>query len=148
MGAGELEAAFPGLKNSGFEVTSDKSDRPNCIGWVLNSNLYFDPVIGGSIGGYYWPDGIRKDDTVTAWSELFSLHGFRDCPTADLDVETEKIGIYVGADGNATHVAKQLNTGEWTSKVGKAEDIRHGTLDALVGKEFGTIDKIMSRQRR
>ncbi len=150
MGAAELEAFFPHLKNRGYEITSNQGDRPNCIGWVLRSSLYFDPVgVGGTfLGGYYWPEGVRRDDTIEAWSELFALHQYQKCDHGDLEPDTEKIAIYAGPDGEAYHVARQLPSGEWTSKLNKLEDIQHRTLDALLGSEYVAVAKFMKRPRK
>lgn len=149
MGATDFEALFPNLKPGEYEITSDKSDGQNCIGYALFANLYFDPGIGGRfIEGYFWPDGIRADDTVDAWAQLFELHGYRDCEGRHLEPDTEKIAIYAGDDGEASHVARQLPSGEWASKVNKLEDIRHRTLDVLLGPDYRSVVKIMKRPRR
>jgi len=146
MGAGDLESLFPRLRGSGYQITSEQADQPNCIGWALYSNLYFDP--GGSVmGGYYWPPGVRRDDSLEAWSEVFALHNYRDCDADAVEPDSEKIAIYVGPDGDPWHVARQLTSGEWTSKLNKLEDIRHPTLDALVGAHYVRIAKIMKRPR-
>jgi hypothetical protein len=68
---------------------------------------------------------MRRDDSVEAWIELFELHGYRRCDSADLEEGMEKIAIYADSNGEALHVARQLSSGEWTSKIGKLEDIRH-----------------------
>ncbi len=150
MGASDLEVLFPRLKSGGYRITSPQSDKPNCIGWALQSPFYFDPVGAGGtfLGGYYWPEGIRQDDSLDAWSRLFELFGFRECESHELEPETEKIAIYAGPDGEAWHVARQLPSGEWTSKLNKLEDIQHQTLDALFGADYVAIAKIMKRPRR
>lgn len=103
---------------------------------------------GGGISGYYWPEDIRADDTVDAWIQLFSLFNFEVCDDADLEDGMEKIAIYADLEGEASHVARQLPSGEWTSKLNKLEDISHRTLDALLRiPEFVVIAKIMKRPR-
>ena len=39
--------------------------------------------------------------------------------------------FYVKEDGQVTHAARQLNSGEWTSKLGRLEDVRHKSPDVL-----------------
>ena len=145
-----LEVCFPRLKGSGYAITSDKADRPNCIGWALQSSLYFDPVgVGGGFGGYYWPSGIRADDSAESWRQLFEMFGFEECPTNDVEADTEKIAIYIGSDGEQSHVARQLPSGHWTSKMGNLEDIQHTTLDDLLSAsaDYIQVVTIMKRPR-
>src|SRR3989304_1946690 len=106
-----IEHCFPHLRSEGYQVTSPEAPRPNCIGWALRSNLYFDPDFVGVVGGYYWPEGITANDTVGAWIELFELHGYRRCEGASLESDAEKVAIYGDTAGNATHVARQLPSG-------------------------------------
>lgn len=146
MGASELESLFPRLRTSGYQITSKQADQPNCIGWVLYSNLYFDPS-GSIVGGYYWPPGIRRDDSLEAWSELFALHRYTECDDATLEPDSEKIAIYGGPDGEPWHVTRQLISGEWTSKLNKLEDIQHPTLEALIGPDYVEVVRIMRRPR-
>jgi hypothetical protein len=145
MGSDRLEELFPGLRTSRYVITSEPADAPNCIGWALGSELYFDPKLGGFIGGYYWPDGVLKDDTTAAWIQLFELHGYQQCNTGALEPRTEKIAIYVDEGGEAQHVAKQLPSGAWSSKLGKLEDIEHDTLAAIVSYDYGSLFKFMKR---
>ena len=97
--------------------------------------------------GYYWPPNISNEDTVESWAQTFQLHGYQKCDIPDLEPETEKVAIYADAIG-PQHVARQLLTGAWTSKLGRAHDIEHMTLDALAGGEYGEVVLIMKRPRR
>ena len=47
--------------------------------------------------------------------------------------------------GEFTHVALQLPTGRWTSKLGGLEDIEHDTLKALEGIDYGEPVRFMKR---
>lgn len=144
-----LEKYFPRLKGAGYLIRSDQADRPNCVGYALGSNLYFDPVgLGGGIGGYFWPHGIATDDSVNSWCELFALFDFARCEDGALQDGIEKIAIYADANGEAAHVARQLPSGAWTSKLGFLEDIEHDSLEALVGDDYATVSVYMRRRRR
>lgn len=147
VSADQLEAIFPALRQGGYAITSEQADFPNCIGWALHSNLYFEPELSRFIGGYYWPEGVRRDDSVAAWIQLFELHGYRTCRTAEPEPGEEKVAIYADEHGVSQHVARQLASGEWTSKLGKLEDIQHRTLDVLAGKDYGQVTVVMKRQR-
>ena len=146
----DLEELLPGLKHCVYEVTSPRSDAQNCIGHALQANLYFDPGVGGTfIEGHYWPPGIRADDSVAAWVQLFELNQFRECANSDLEEGIEKIAIYAGTDGETSHCARQLSSGRWTSKLNKLQDIQHDSLtDLLSPPEYAAVVKFMSRPRR
>jgi hypothetical protein len=106
------------------------------------------------VRGYYWPPGVPKDDSVQSWIRVFEIHGYEPCPGDEPEQGIEKIAIYGKSNGDATHVARQLPTGEWTSKLGKLEDIEHDNLGALEGvydssdmADYGVVIQIMSRSR-
>ena len=42
-------------------------------------------------------------------------------------------------------MARQLAAGDWTSKLGKEEDLTHHTLKSLEGNLYGTVLKFMKR---
>ncbi len=42
---------------------------------------------------------------------------------------------------------RSIESGMWTSKLGKSEDIEHKTLEGLEGEEYGTIECILKRAR-
>jgi hypothetical protein len=58
------------------------------------------------------------------------------CDAAEQEPGYEKITIYV-KDSTPAHVARQLPSGEWTSKLGGGHDIRHEQLSGLEGDEYG-----------
>jgi hypothetical protein len=56
----------------------------------------------------------------------------------------EKVALF--SDGlYYTHAARQLASGKWTSKLGKAEDIEHDTPDDLAGGVYGDVVQVMRR---
>jgi hypothetical protein len=58
----------------------------------------------------------------------------------------EKIAIYA-LNNLPTHTARQLVTGEWTSKLGEDYDISH-TVSCMDGPEYGTAVVYMQRPRQ
>lgn len=92
---------------------------------------------------YYWPVEPRQC-TVEAFIRAFQSLGYTVCESALLEPALEKIAVYVGDNGQPTHVARQLESGQWTSKCGKAEDITH-FLEALEGTCYGRVAVIMQR---
>ncbi len=102
----------------------------------------------------YWPEGIRRDGSVEAAIELFQSLGFTCTHLNDVGLEKGvlKVAIYGDAAGY-THVARQLPSGMWMSKIGKLQDIEHDSLDALTSvigrigtaddKAYGNLAQIM-----
>lgn len=156
MPSDEIEDLFPSLSTHGYSIDSPQAKHYNCIAWALHdTQQYWDPNML-PVRGYYWPPGVPQEDTVLAWVRVFEIHGHRECDAGDLEADFEKIAIFGKSDGTATHVARQLDAGEWTSKLGKLEDIRHNTLAGLEGDydsinnddDYGKVVQFMKRPRR
>jgi len=139
----ELEALFPGLTSTSYQVTSPDDPAYNCIAWALGDVTHF--WYDAPVRGYYWPPGVKSADTISGWMEVFSVHGYQLSGDGSLEPEYEKVAIYVDADGAPSHVSRQKASGIWTSKLGKGEDIDHADLVALEGKEYGKVACIMKR---
>ena len=81
--------------------------------------------------------------------EAFEALGYHLCLSEALEPGLEKIAIYgvQGPDGLSipTHAALQLPSGEWTSKLGRFEDIRHQTVEGVSGPVYGRARIFMSR---
>lgn len=75
---------------------------------------------------------------------LFAGEGFSLCDSDELEPGYEKIAIYAIA-GLFTHVARQLNGGQWTSKVGSLEDITHLSPASMSEGIYGFVHCIMRR---
>src|SRR6266487_3030890 len=125
-----LEASFPKLKADGAAKTSDSSKRYNCIAWSAqrDSLRWWDP--GRSEPWEYWPDDVPDDYSFDSFVLLFEKLGFQRCVGAHLELFFEKVALY-GDSSGFTHVASQLASGAWTSKLGTYEDIRHNSLQCL-----------------
>jgi hypothetical protein len=72
------------------------------------------------------------------------MSGFQVCAFSDLEEGFEKIAIYT-MNGLVTHVARQLPTGRWTSKMAQALDAEHLTPDTLCGEGYWQIALYMRR---
>lgn len=142
----ELEQSFPNLLEDDYQITSPKDAGYNCMAWAVGDTSHFWYDV--KVRGYYWPPGAGSADAVEGWKSAFAIHGYTDAESGNLEQGLEKVAIYVDADGNPTHVARQTETGEWTSKLGKDYDIRHATLNALEGDEYGKVAVIMQRPCR
>jgi hypothetical protein len=75
---------------------------------------------------------------------LETVGGYTKCDSPALEPGFEKLAIY-GDRLGFTHVAKQLPTGVWTSKLGAWEDIEHNNPEALEGKSYGRVKAVIRR---
>jgi hypothetical protein len=140
----DLEEDFPNLRASDWAVTSPQSKAYNCIAYAAYDLRRNWDACG--LYGYYWPPGALKEDSVKGWMDAFRVLSYKPCDNADLEPGFEKIAIYA-KDGVPTHVARQLESGSWTSKLGRDEDICHPTLEALNGSFYGEVVRVMRRPR-
>ena len=138
----ELENDCPGLCESPYTITSPRDPNYNCIAFAVGDVTHFWYDV--KLAGYYWPPGVASADTLEGWIQVFREHGYVETDDASLNLEYEKIAIYVGTDGCPEHVARQKASGMWTSKMGKGVDLEH-SLDALEGVFYGKVTKIMQR---
>jgi hypothetical protein len=135
----ELASQFPKLVADGACKTSEATRQYNCIAWsaARDKNRWWQPVIEEAWD--YWPPGVPDDCSFESFVILFETLGYEKCDGHDLEILYEKVVLYADAMG-FTHVASQLCSGAWTSKLGPLEDIRHNTLEALEGNygyEYG-----------
>lgn len=127
-----------------FNVTSEATLQYNCFAWALgNDSQWVDPTAEYS----YWPECIPNYNTIDSVIELFRGAGYEPCNDGSLETGHEKIAVYV-KDGEPTHAARQLASGQWTSKLGRYEDIVHSTPEELQGNNhysYGRVSLFMAR---
>lgn len=133
------------IEGTNFEFTSLRTDRPefydgndyNCFSWAINKPDYW-----RSLGGYGFPElkGVDDsifDDSVQSYVTIFGQYGFSVCQETKPEKGFVKIVLYGNDAGKWTHVARQLDNGEWTSKMGDYEDIKHIDVDCVGGGSYG-----------
>ena len=136
-----IEQAFPGLRESFFEITSPPTNSYNCIAWAASDTLrWWWPA-----PEYFWPNDVATTSTLDAFVSVYEGMGFMSCDDSAPENEFERIAIFVDADGIPSHASRQLETGRWTSKLGNADDIEHD-LCALEGDHYGKVALIMKRR--
>jgi hypothetical protein len=111
-----------------FVVTSWPIGNYNCIAWAAEDQSYWwwpDPD-----GESFWPHGVSREDTVDAFLAAFKILGYSPCDTYDLEPGKEKLAIYA-VSGRVKHMARQLPSGRWTSKLGEWWDIAHEAVDGV-----------------
>lgn len=121
--------AFPALESEGFQQTSPCSPKYNCIAWAAGQHTqwwwpYSDPR-------YYWPEGVPREVTLTAFLQAFASLGFVPCSDGQLESAVEKVALYA-IDGRPTHAARI--------------DITH-TVAGLEGPLYGKVIAFLMRQR-
>jgi hypothetical protein len=139
----DLDQAFPGLRGTGYDITSPQTTDYNCIAWAASdSSNWWQP---DPFAQYYWPPGVPRLGTVEAHEQAFAQLGFEPCLSLAYEAGFEKVAIYVDANQAVTHMARQLPDGKWTSKLGQSYDITHDTLRDIEGQEYGTFRRVLRR---
>lgn len=135
---------FPALRLGGFTLTSRESDEYNCIAWAaLDTTRWWWPSPDA-----YWPAEAPQAETVESFIVAFRRLGFEPCDLSEaLEAGVEKVAIYAKADGRPTHMARQTETGEWTSKLGEGCDIEHHSLNGVEGVTYGRVVQMLKRPR-
>ena len=128
-----MEQVFPGLRGSSYEEKSPSTVNYNCIAWAAGeTHRCWWPI---DHPRYYWPRHILKEESIPCFLRTFQEEfGYEVCPDGQLQRGYEKVALYVDPQQIPTHMARQLPTGVWTSKLGDFQDIEHHTLEALEGK--------------
>lgn len=88
--------------------------------------------------------------TIEAFIGAYATVGYSQCANGAVEAGIEKVALFAIQTGNGlipTHAARQLETGEWTSKLGRFEDICHPMLEAVNGPTYGQPICYLSRPR-
>ena len=109
---------------------------------------WWEPFVVPPPPGIYWPAEATPDNTLPAWAEAYATRGFVCCASGVLEAEFVKIAIYADERDVPQHVARQLASGHWTSKLGGLEDIEHATLEVLEDGDYGRVRMFLKRPRR
>lgn len=131
---------------SGYSVTSPETPEYNCIAWAAWDNETWWWPDAQHL--YYWPPEIPRTETLEAFVKAFEIFGYTVCNNVTNEEGFEKIAIYIDSHGKPTHAARQLSSGNWTSKLGSLEDIEHKTLGVLTGFSYGIVGIIMKRPKK
>jgi hypothetical protein len=137
-----LETLFPAFGGSGYVITSAVDDRYTCVAWAAHDNERWWWPDQDS----YWPDGAPREETIAAFVAAYGVLGFVSCDGPFLEAGFEKVAIYAAPDSVPTHVARQLPSGLWISKLGQLQDIQH-QLEDLAGPAYGSCARFLKRQQ-
>jgi hypothetical protein len=138
-----LEELFPALAGTVYQVTSPRDADYNCIAWAAGERrAWWWPSRDAT--REYWPPGVPREPTREAFVAAFASLGYQPCVGEGPEAGYEKVAIFANSQGTPTHAARQLPSGRWSSKLGKAEDIEHALHD-LEGALYGFAVVIMRR---
>jgi hypothetical protein len=132
---------YPGLRTGHLRITSPQTETYNCVAWAGGDDARKwnpDPY-----GLFYWPEETRED-TLEGWIRAFTRLGYAECETGTLEPGFEKVVIY-GTERAPNHIARQLPSGMWTSKMGEVEDIEH-EVAGLAGSRYGNVLVYLRRE--
>ena len=137
-----IEALFPNLKNTTFNITSPEKVDYNCIAWAAGeSDTWWWP---DQLDTCYWPENTERTETLEAFTKAFESLSYLICDSVEHEEAFEKIALYANEHNKPTHAARQLESGLWTSKLGQSFDIEH-ELNGVSGHKYGRIVTIMKR---
>lgn len=138
-----IEDLFPGLRGTAYQIKGPPDPVYNCIAWAAGAtDIWWWPV--GDPQRVYWPAGVSRKETLDAVQAAFTTLGFAVCDHAELEPGFEKVALFANAAAFPTHVARQLESGRWTSKLGQLELLEHALRD-LEGVEYGSVVLVMKR---
>jgi hypothetical protein len=144
---------FPQLSRVGFvidDVTSPYTIDYNCIAFAAKdyTQPWWPMPHHISLRYYYWPPGLPREypATIENFINAFKTLGYEQCKSAERERGYEKVAIYVTANNEPTHMARELGDGVWFSKLGDFQDIRQHTLEAVETASYGQPKYFMRRR--
>jgi hypothetical protein len=142
-----IKDRFPNLDKEVFCAESESEDHYNCIAWAADDCDHWweptpDPIDG------HWPISWRAY-VPECYIEAFKEEKHYEVCATDFSLEPgfEKVALYLDADGDPAHMARQLSNGIWTSKLGHGWDILHQTPTGVEGDRYGAAVIVMRRLR-
>jgi hypothetical protein len=140
---------LPNLTDQNCAITSPASRTYNCIAWAASIDVLWwwpDPTYQ-----YFWPPNVPREITIDAFIKSYGTLGYTVCADGDLEAEFEKIALYAKrmpwGDVEPTHAARQLPDGQWTSKLGPCEDVRHAEVTDVNGPAYGINVQFLKRAK-
>ena len=119
---------FPNLTGTTHEVTSVATTEYNCVAWAL-----------GSIDAWIQPADDETGSPPLFMDWVIGVLGARGfVPVNALPESGDALAVFATAE-QFTHIARRLENGRWTSKLGDWEDIEHNDLNCLEGGAYGFV---------
>ena len=130
------------LKTNFYQIVSEDTESYNCIAWAKDENL---KVPMWPFKGYYWPSDLPLIETLQNFINAFRKEGYEICTDGLFENGFEKLAIYQ-KESEPLHMARQMQDGQWTSKLGDLEDIVHSTCSELEGEFYGWVVQYLKRE--
>ena len=130
---------FPGFNQHDLVLTSEKDDNYNCIAWAGDVTTdWWGPGYSPTGLVASWPRDLPQTLSIGTFEERFQRLGYRRTRSSCLLRGFTKVAIYVDErTGEVTHMARQLASGRWTSKLGRSFDVEHGKADVFRNSDYG-----------
>jgi hypothetical protein len=130
---------FPRLTAQNHRVTSPATQDYNCIAWAAgDTRRWWQPAV-------FWPFPVAPTaGDIQTLVQAYQSLGFAVCADGNLEAGYEKVALY----GNFffyLHAARQLPSGQWTSKLGADVDIEHDTPKDVAEGLYGVVMYFMRR---
>lgn len=139
----EILIHFPKLAIDRHDVSSQPSPQYNCIAWAAEDDtMNWWP---GNVRGYFWPEGVPRDNSLAAFVWAFGTLGYELCTDGEFEAGYQKIVLYGHNVREVTHAARQLPNELWTSKLGPQHDIWHEHPDSVICSTYGAVLAFMRR---
>ncbi len=136
-----LLAAFPNLDADDAVVTHPANDNYNCVAWAAGAvAIPWWPTNPRAD----WPAGVPDELTVAAFVAALGTVGYAPCADGDAEPGFEKAAVYAKG-GTPTHVARQLISGRWSSKLGADCVVSHATPAGVEGAVYGAVVAYLRR---
>jgi hypothetical protein len=138
-----IEKAFPKLAGTQWQISSNQDPKYNCIAFAAgktNKPWWPDPRFQS-----HWPGTKRSAEIDNFVSVFQSELGYERCIDGTLEDGYEKICLYEKSS-KGTHMARQLGSGSWTSKLGPEEDIIHEVPEHLENEQYGKASIFLRRK--
>jgi len=139
-----IEEVFSNLTNHKYEAESEATEEYNCIAWAAgDTERWWWPHVDA-----FWPAQIPRTVDIRSFVSAFEMLNYEACgENFSFESGYEKVAIYTDPTGSPTHMARQLESGVWASKLGELWDIIHHTLEGIEGESYGQAALAMRRIR-
>ncbi len=126
---------LPWVLSMTIAITSPCSKDYNCIAWAAEDDeTWWWP---NPLGLSYWPLEPVGDTSLQNFINAYSTLGYERCEGAALEAGFKKVALYMDEADQVAHAARQLDNGEWTSKLGPSYDIRHPFIEVWQDITYG-----------
>jgi hypothetical protein len=132
-----IDEQFPAAVGR-YRLTSERDGDYNCVAYAAGVTDEW----WSHLPWFPWP--AARSPLAESLVAVFAALGYEPCAIATIEPRFERVALYA-KDNIWTHVAWQLPSGEWASKLGAAEDIEHDTPECLCGDLYGAVHCIMRR---